>query len=369
MSDSAQVFKINPEITGKLVSLNFALFTSFWQFQKYAVYLYSTLKFGVVMARSPFLNEIREYMRMRGYSMRTEKTYLYWIKNYIRYHNRQHPNVLSSDHVVTFLSYLANRRDVAINTQKTALNALAFLYNQFLKQPLGELGFRHAQKERRLPSVLNQQEVQAILAELEFRNRVIFSILYGSGLRISECLRLRVQDIDFKNLSLTVRDGKGGKDRKTILSASLCKPIQQLIDQALFIQQSDNLKGIGPSLPHMLGKKYPNAFRQSGWMHVFPSTTICQHPVTGVMCRHHLHDSIPRKALKKAITKIGLDNKRVNCHTFRHSFATELLQSGRDIRTVQELLGHSDVSTTQIYTHVLGQHFAGTKSPLDYITF
>ncbi|WP_283789357.1 integron integrase [Bermanella sp. WJH001] len=321
------------------------------------------------MARSPFLNQIREYMRMRGYSMRTEKTYLYWIKNFIRYHNRQHPNVLSSEHVVAFLSYLANRRDVAINTQKTALNALAFLYNQFLKQPLGDLGFTHAQKERRLPSVLSQQEVQLILANLDFRNRVIFSILYGSGLRVSECLRLRIQDIDLQNLSLTVRDSKGGKDRKTLLSPSLINPINELIAKATALQETDNAIGIGPSLPHMLGKKYPSAYRQIGWMHLFPSSTICKHPVTGVLCRHHLHDSVARKALKIAVKKANLINKRINCHTFRHSFATELLQSGRDIRTVQELLGHSDVSTTQIYTHVLGQHFAGTKSPLDQLSF
>ena len=321
------------------------------------------------MARSPFLNQIREYMRMRGYSMRTEKTYLYWIKNFIRYHNRQHPNVLSSEHVVAFLSYLANRRDVAINTQKTALNALAFLYNQFLKQPLGDLGFTHAQKERRLPSVLSQQEVQLILANLDFRNRVIFSILYGSGLRVSECLRLRIQDIDLQNLSLTVRDGKGGKDRKSLLSPSLINPINELIAKATALQETDNAVGIGPSLPYTLGKKYPSAYRQIGWMHLFPSSTICKHPVTGVLCRHHLHDSVARKALKIAVKKANLINKRINCHTFRHSFATELLQSGRDIRTVQELLGHSDVSTTQIYTHVLGQHFAGTKSPLDQLSF
>lgn len=319
------------------------------------------------MARSPFLNQIREYMRLRGYSMRTEKTYLYWIKNFIRYHNRQHPNVLSSEHVVAYLSYLANRRDVAINTQKTALNALAFLYNQFLKQPLGDLGFTHAQKERRLPCVLSQIEVQTLLAHLDFKHRVIFSILYGSGLRISECLRLRIKDVDLNDHSLTVRDGKGGKDRKTLLSPSLIEPIKQLAAVAVSIQEKDNLKGIGPSLPHMLGKKYPGAFRQSGWMFLFPSTTICEHPITKILCRHHLHDSVPRKALKSAVIKSNLLDKKINCHTFRHSFATELLRSGRDIRTVQELLGHSDVSTTQIYTHVLGQHFAGTVSPLENI--
>jgi len=320
---------------------------------------------GFIMSGSPFLNGIRAAMRLRGYSMRTEKTYLYWIKNYIRYHQRQHPSVLTSEHVVQYLTFLASRRNVSINTQKTALNALAFLYNQYLKQPLGELGFNYAQKPRRVPTVLNQQEVQSILYELKFREKVIFSLLYGSGLRISECLRLRVQDINFENLSLTVRDGKGAKDRVTILSKNLIEPLKQLIDQALYLQQQDNLKGIGPSLPHLLGKKYPSAYRKSGWMFVFPSSGICTHPVTGIVCRHHLHDSVPRKQLQTALTKSNMTYKKINCHTFRHSFATQLLRNGQDIRTVQELLGHSDVSTTQIYTHVIGQHFAGTASPLE----
>ncbi|MEH6347818.1 MAG: integron integrase [Bermanella sp.] len=317
------------------------------------------------MAKSPFLNQIRQNLRMRGYSLRTEKIYLYWIKDYIRYHKLQHPTDLTGNHVVAYLSYLANSRDVAINTQKSALNALAFLYNQFLNQPLGDLGFKYAKRQRRIPIVLNAQEVQMILKALSGRDKIIFSILYGSGLRITECLRLRIQDIDFHKGSLTVRDGKGGKDRQTILSSSLTTSLEGLIDQAIELQQKDNLQGIGPSLPHMLGKKYPNAFRQPAWMFIFPSTTICKHPVTNQLCRHHLHDSVPRKALKAAVQYCGLNRKKISCHTFRHSFATQLLQNGRDIRTVQELLGHSDVATTQIYTHVIGQHFAGTNSPLD----
>lgn len=317
------------------------------------------------MSKSPFLNQIRQTMRMRGYSIRTEKTYIGWIKHYIRYHGRKHPSELGAEHVKMFLSYLANSRNVAINTQKTALNAIAFLYNQILKQPFGDLEFQYAKQGRRLPIVLSQLEVSQILAALNCRDRLIFSILYGSGLRITECLRLRVQDINLDHGSITVRNGKGNKDRVTILSYSLIPAIKEQIQKSLTLQNEDNKNQVGPSLPHMLGKKYPSAHRQPAWMFLFPSTALCQHPYTGITCLHHLHDSVPRKALSKAVNKTGLLNKKIGSHTFRHSFATELLRSGRDIRTVQELLGHKDVSTTQIYTHVLGQHFAGTQSPLE----
>ncbi|NVK38967.1 MAG: integron integrase [Gammaproteobacteria bacterium] len=317
------------------------------------------------MGKSPFLNSIRQDMRTRGYSIRTEKTYLYWIKFFIRFHGRQHPTTLSAEHVSAFLNHLANNRNVAINTQKTALNALAFLYNQFLKQPFGDLGFKHAKQGRRLPIVLDTNEVGQILSKLNERDRLIFSILYGSGLRISECMRLRFMDVNFSNGSLTVRNGKGNKDRVTLLSSQLFEPIKKQMRSSLAIQSQDNLKGYGPSLPHALNKKYPSAYRQSDWMFLFPSTTLCTHPYTGMICRHHLHDSVARKSLKQAVAAARLSDKRIGTHTFRHSFATELLKAGRDIRTVQELLGHKDVSTTQIYTHVLGQHFAGTASPLE----
>ena len=317
------------------------------------------------MGKSAFLNELSRFMRQQGMSLRTEKTYIHWIKRYIRFHKLSHPKDLLDEDVVRFLSHLANDCHVAINTQKTALNALAFVYNQFLKRPLGDLGFNYAKQGRRLPEVLSMQQVSDILSYMSGRDRLIFSILYGSGLRISECLRLRVKDIDFDRAALTVCDSKGNKDRKTILSKSLFSDLKEHIQSSLQLQAIDNEKGVGPSLPFALGKKYPNAFRMPAWMFIFPSTTICRHPVTDALCRHHLHDSSPRKALKAAVNKAKIFNKRINCHTFRHSFATQLLSSGRDIRTVQELLGHSDVSTTQIYTHVLGDHFAGTASPVD----
>lgn len=317
------------------------------------------------MLKSPFLNSIRMDMRQKGYALKTEKTYLYWIKYFIIFHKKQHPQNLGSSEVQQFLSYLANNQHVAINTQKIALNALAFLYNKFLDQPMGDIDFIPASKPRNLPTVLSISEVQRILQVLEERNRILFSLLYGGGLRINECLRLRIKDFDFDHGCVSIHDGKGGKSRNTLLPLSLKPAIEQLIQKATTVQVADNARGIGPSMPFALDRKYPSAYRQPAWMFVFPSTTWCNHPVTGKLCRHHLHDSVARKALKIAAYKAGIVNKRVTCHTFRHSFATHLLQAGRDIRTVQELLGHSDVKTTQIYTHVIGKHFAGTASPLD----
>ncbi len=189
-------------------------------------------------------------------------------------------------------------------------------------------------------------------------------MLYGSGLRITECLRLRIQDIDLKNLSVTVKDGKGKKDRRTILSHHCAKQLKPIIEEAIQLQKIDNRQGIGPSLPFALSKKYPNAFRQTAWMYIFPSLSLCPHPDTGEVVRHHLHASSIRKALQTAV-KMSEIRKKINCHTFRHSFATHLLEQGQDIRTVQELLGHNDLNTTQIYTHVIGQHFAGAVSTLD----
>lgn len=316
------------------------------------------------MSKSPFLETVRENIRLRGYSLRTEQTYLHLIRRFILFNGKKHPQDMHAVEVRDFLNWLANKRNVAINTQKVALNALVFLYKHIVQHELGDLGFTHAVKQRFLPVVLTPQQVLSIIEQLNGHHKLIVSLLYGSGLRISECLRLRVQDIDLTNLSLTVRDSKGHKDRQTLLSAKLTEPLQQQIAAALQVQQQDNAKGIGPSLPYALSRKYPNAFRQPGWMFVFPSTSLCPHPLTGELCRHHLHDSIIRKALAPAVATCQI-RLRVGCHTFRHSFATHLLQNGCDIRTVQELLGHNDVTTTQIYTHVIGQHYAGTISPLD----
>ena len=317
------------------------------------------------MAGSPFLEMVRNDIRLRGYSIRTEKTYLFWIKQFILYNNKKHPSEMGAEEIKAFLTWLAVKRDVAVNTQKVALNAIVFLYHKVIKQELGHIDFTLATKQRHLPLVLSKSEVGAILQQLHHRDRLIISLLYGSGLRISECLRLRVQDVCFNRMALTVRDGKANKDRQTLLSQSVVPALQHAIAAALELQQEDCQNGVGPSLPGALAKKYPNAIRSPAWMFIFPSSGLCQHPITGNTCRHHLHGSVIRKSLHAAVVAAGLGHKRVNCHTFRHSFATHMLQDGYDIRSVQELLGHNDVKTTQIYTHVLGEHYAGTRSPLD----
>ena len=316
--------------------------------------------------KSPFIESIRRTMRLRGYAIKTEKSYLYWIRYYIRFHKFKHPQDMGKIEVVEFLDHLASDRHVTPNTQRIALNALAFMYGKILDKPLGHLGFINASKPRKLPVVLSIEETSAILMQLTGIHRLIVELMYGSGLRVSEALAIRIQDLDFDTSSLTIRNGKGGKDRVTLLSQRLRPEIEAQVNAVLDIQQEDNLNGIGPSMPDALGRKYPTAFRSPSWMFLFPSTTTCYHPVNNKLCRHHLHHTVIRKALKPAVSAANV-RKRVTCHTFRHSFATHLLQSGTDIRTVQELLGHSDVKTTQIYTHIVGQHYAGTNSPLDRI--
>ncbi|MGE6315945.1 phage integrase N-terminal SAM-like domain-containing protein, partial [Shewanella baltica] len=245
--------------------------------------------------KSPFLSGVQEEMRMRGYSIRTEKSYLYWIKAFINFHHKRHPETMGTEEVAQFLTFLANQRNVAINTQKIALNALAYLYQKHLHHELGNLGFCYATKQRYLPTVLSPSEISLILNELDGRDRLIIERLYGSGLRVSECLRLRIQDIDIEQASLTVRDGKGHKDRQTILSHKCAIKLTAYINKAMEIQHHDNQQGIGPSLPNALERKYPNAFKQHRWMFIFPSTTTCINPYTGTLCRHHLHQSVIRK--------------------------------------------------------------------------
>ncbi len=317
--------------------------------------------------KSPFIESVRRSMRTRGYALKTEKSYLHWIRFYIRFHKMKHPKDMGKVEVIEFLDHLSADRNVGVGTQRIALNSIAFLYNKFLDKPLKNMNFKLAKRSRYLPTVLSAKEVMLIIDKLEGIHQLIVKVMYGSGLRVSETLGLRIQDIDFVNNSVTVRNGKGGKDRVTLLSESVVNDLKVQIVKALQQQKLDNADGIGPSIPDALGRKFRTAYKQSGWMFIFPSTAICNHPVNNKLCRHHLHHTVIRKALKRAKDAVGV-HKRVTCHTFRHSFATHLLEAGTDIRTVQELLGHSDVKTTQIYTHVIGKHYAGTSSPLDRIS-
>jgi len=314
-----------------------------------------------------FLEEVRSNMRLRGYSLSTEKTYLLWIRRFIHFTGNEHPSTVHMSQIGSYLTYLAVKRGVSVNTQKTALNALAYLFEKFLKREMGDLGFKLANKQRTLPIVLSVDEVRLVLIQLSGRNKLILQLLYGSGLRVGECLRLRVQDIDLSRFALTIYNGKGRKDRQTLLSPQLKGVLEEQIEFGIDIQRKDNKRGVGCSMAPGLSRKYPNAFKLDAWAYIFPSSKLCHHPLTGEICRHHLHPSVVRKFLSVAVDSAGLKRKRVTAHTFRHSFATHMLIKGADLRTVQELLGHNDVATTQIYTHVLGRHYAGTSSPLDDI--
>jgi integron integrase len=317
--------------------------------------------------RSPFLGGIRDDIRQRGYSLATERTYLLWIKRYIFFCDKQHPREVGSDRIKDYLTFLAVKWHVSANTQKVALNALVFLYKKHLRMPIGDLNFTIATKQRQLPTVLTQNEVGRVLHQLQGVNRLIGFMLYGSGLRVSECLSLRVQDIDFERKALTIFDGKGRKDPRTLLAPSLKDDLQGQVRKAIAVQKKDNAEGVGCSMSPALSRKFPKAFMSPAWAYLFPSVNLCAHPLTGELCRYHRHPSTFRKALGAAVENAEVMGKRVTSHTFRHSFATHLLESGTDIRTVQELLGHNDVSTTQIYTHDIGEHYAGTRSPVEFL--
>lgn len=308
--------------------------------------------------------QFRSVMRLNHYSIRTEKSYWYWIRYFIRFHGMRHPLELGTSDVNAFLSWLATDRQVAAATQNLALNAIVFLYARVLEQPLGEIGdVVRVKRPPRLPTVLTHQEAMSIIEHLGQPYRLLTSLMYGAGLRVVESSRLRVKDIDFRNQTIIVRDGKGGKDRTTLLPAPLIIPIKHRIAQieAAWRSQEEMYK-VPVSLPFALRRKYPRASVSLAWQWLFPSSGICLDE-DGRSVRHHVHVSTIQRAVKQAVRGTGIE-KPVGCHTFRHTFATELLRRGSDIRTVQTLLGHADVRTTQIYTHVLGQGFAGVQSPL-----
>lgn len=316
-------------------------------------------------ARQPRLREqVREVIRIRRYSPRTEKTYWYWIRYFIRFHGTRHQSELGAQEVRQFLTWLATERSVAAATQNQALNALVFLYAKVLDQPLGDVGeVTRAKRPRRLPVVLSHGEVQKVIKGLESPYELMASLMYGAGLRVTECARLRVKDLDFSRHVITVRDGKGGKDRTTLLPEPLIEPLLARIQAiAAELQARRNGRDIPVSLPFALRRKYPKAGTTLQWQWLFRSESLCQDE-DGQVVRHHLHVSSVQRAVQSSVKRSGVF-KPAGCPTFRHSFATELLRRGTDIRTVQELLGHSDLRTTQVYTHVLGLAFAGVTSPL-----
>ncbi len=310
-------------------------------------------------------DQLRRHLRDQNYAYRTEQTYLHWIKRYILFHHKKHPASMGADQITAFLSHLANERHCSPNTQRIALNALIYLYRKFLSRELESLKFENAHTKPRLPVVLTHGEVLRIIDKLDGIQRLMVEILYGSGLRSSELLSLRVKDLDFEMLTITVRSGKGDRDRTTLLPTTLVIQLQSQIEWVSRLHRRDTEDGYGEVyMPYALARKYPAAARELAWQFLFPSATIGTDPRSGVQRRHHLHSTTLRKAVGRARRAANI-TKPVRCHTFRHSFATRLLQQGYDLRTIQKLLGHSDVRTTEIYTHVLGRGGMGVISPLD----
>ena len=312
------------------------------------------------------LDLVKNAIRIRHYSLRTEESYVYWIRGFVRFNGLRHPRDMGAREVTAFLTHLAVERDVAAATQQQALSALLFLYKQVLGVDLPWLDdIVRPKKPARLPTVLNEREVECILALMEGVHGLMARLIYGAGLRLLECLRLRVKDIDFDRKEVLVRDGKGAKDRVTMLPSRLVAPLREHLKHARSLFDADrSAKRPGVYLPHALERKYPEAGKNWAWFWVFPADGMSIDPLSGIERRHHMHEKGLQRALKKGVERAGIC-KPVSVHTLRHSFATHVLQAGYDIRTVQELLGHSDVSTTMIYTHVLNRGGRGVASPLD----
>ena len=315
--------------------------------------------------KSPLLQEVINKIRVLHYSRRTEDTYLHWIRRFIFFHKKRHPNEMGEKEVGQFLTDLAVHRNVAASTQNIALNALVFLYRHVLDRPLNEIhGVVRAKKPQRLPVVLTTQEVAKVLSNLSGLYWLVACLQYGSGLRLIESVRLRVQDLDFDRIAIYVRNGKGGKDRVVTLADEIIMPLRRHLETVRTTHERDIGDGFGAVyLPNALSKKYPNANREWKWQYVFPASQRSIDPRSGIERRHHLDESCVRKAVTGAVRKANI-NKKASCHTFRHSFATHLLERGMDIRTVQEQLGHKDVRTTQIYTHVINRGGNAVRSPL-----
>jgi integron integrase len=312
------------------------------------------------------LEVAREKMRTRHFAYRTEQIYLHWIRRYVNFHDRQHPRGLGHEGVEKFLSHLAVDAKVGASTQNQALQALLFLYRQVLDMDLPWLeNVTRASRPKHLPVVLTPSEVRAILAQLEGTPWLVANLLYGSGLRLMESLRLRVKDLGLERCELIVRDAKGGKDRVTVLPGAILHALRVHLQKLHVRFEQQRAAGApGVSLPTALIRKYPNAATQWGWQYVFPADSYCEDVYSGRPVRHHMHEKAIQRAVQAAVRGAGI-LQPASCHTFRHCFATHLLEAGYDIRTVQELLGHADVRTTMLYTHVLGKGAMGVKSPLD----
>ncbi|AFY29488.1 integron integrase [Cyanobium gracile] len=317
-------------------------------------------------SRAPgLIQRYREELQVRHYARRTVNTYEQWLRRFLRFHGRRHPREMGSAEVNAFLSHLAVELQVSASTQNQALAALLFLYRELLERDLELEGVVRARTRRRLPVVLSEAEVRAVRQRLEGESALAVGLLYGSGLRLMEALRLRVKDVDVQRRELTVRDGKGGKDRLTLLPQSLVPGLQEHLLKVRQLHRGDLAAGWGRVvMPYALARKYPRADREWAWQWVFPQQNRWHDRASGTQGRHHLDPSVVQKAVRRAVAEAGV-TKAASCHTFRHSFATHLLERGQDIRTIQELLGHKDVSTTMIYTHVLNRGPLGVCSPAD----
>lgn len=313
------------------------------------------------------LDQARDRLRAMHYSYRTEQTYIDWMRRYILFHRKRHPADMGSSEIQTFLVHLASERKVAASTQNQALSAILFLYREVLHKEVEPILISTARRPERLPTVLTREETLQVIDYLHGIHKLMAQLLYGSGLRLMECVRLRVKDIDFEYKTITVRDGKGEKDRIVPLPDAVVSALHRQLERVRLIHEEDLAAGHGEVyLPHALDQKYLNAARELAWQYLFPAPKRAPDPRSGKERRHHIDSSGLQRAVKEAAQKTSI-RKRVTCHTFRHSFATHLLQNGYDIRTVQELLGHKDVKTTMIYTHVLQRGGMAVKSPLDEI--
>jgi len=312
------------------------------------------------------LDQVRNKIRLKHYSIRTEQAYVRWIKRFILFHNKKHPSNMGKPEIEAFLSYLAMKQRVSSSTQNQAFNAILFLYRDVLTRNLDDsINAMRAKKPKRLPTVMTKDEAVSVISALSGVYQIMAKLLYGSGLRLMECVRLRVKDVDFQRNQILIRDGKGMRDRATMLPKSVEFALREHLEWVRKIYEEELRNGGGRVyLPQALERKHPNAAREWIWQYVFPAKSLSKDPRSGETRRHHIHENALQKAVKRAVKLAGIP-KQVSCHTFRHSFATHLLENGYDIRTVQELLGHKDVNTTMVYIHVLNKGAKAVRSPLD----